>query len=147
MGNEDGLDNTLNENNSSEYTAEEAIVNGIMEAEDIVVSEVKQPHVKAKRGSRLQHKSAAVKKERSKQNKTLSSPHPLCPTVTLTIEDECDVIAKHVAIQLRKLPAEDLIDANLEIQQVLAKYRKRNTPSRPSFSAADHQSSSVHSDT
>lgn len=41
------------------------------------------------------------------------------------------MIAKHVAIQLRKIPAEDLIDANLEIQQVFAKYRKRNAQTTP----------------
>lgn len=138
---EDGQD-ICNETSNSELIADEEINDFPVEVEDLVVNEVKKPHTKAKKRSMLKHLSAAVK-ELSQLNKNISSAFPL-RTATFTTEDECDVIGRHIAIQLRKLPAEDLLDANLEIQQVLAKYRKKNTPPVGPRSSSDaHQSSSV----
>jgi hypothetical protein len=42
------------------------------------------------------------------------------------VEDECDVIGRHIAMQLRELPIQDRIMANVDIQQVLMKYRLQN---------------------
>lgn len=39
-------------------------------------------------------------------------------------EDECDVIGRHVAMQLRQLQPIDMIDATDEIQAILSRYRK-----------------------
>jgi hypothetical protein len=39
------------------------------------------------------------------------------------LEDECDVMGRHVAMQLRELPIQDRIMANVDIQQVLMQYR------------------------
>lgn len=41
-------------------------------------------------------------------------------------ENECDIIGKHIAIQLKQLPLPDMLNANAEIQQVLTKYRLKN---------------------
>lgn len=131
-----------NKTSNSEFIAVEEINDFPVEVEDLIVNEVKKPHSKSKKRSVVQHLSAAVK-ELSQLNKNISSAFPL-PTATLTTEDECDVIGRHIAIQLRKLPAEDLMNANLEIQHILAKYRKINTPSAgPRSSSAAHQASSV----
>lgn len=40
-------------------------------------------------------------------------------------EDECDVIGRHVAMQLRQLQPIDMIDATDEIQAILSRYRKK----------------------
>lgn len=48
-------------------------------------------------------------------------------TTTTTIrDDECDVMGKHIAIQLRKLPSYDRVLANFNLQKVLMDYRLRN---------------------
>lgn len=40
-------------------------------------------------------------------------------------EDECDVIGRHVAMQLKQLQPIDMIDAMDEIQGILSRYRKK----------------------
>ncbi|KAF5301965.1 hypothetical protein FQA39_LY10535 [Lamprigera yunnana] len=40
-------------------------------------------------------------------------------------EDECDLIGKHTAYQLRQLPLLDMMDARDQIQQILSAYRKK----------------------
>ena len=42
------------------------------------------------------------------------------------VEDECDVMGRHIAMQLRELPIQDRIMVNVDIQQVLMKYRLQN---------------------
>jgi len=49
---------------------------------------------------------------------TMSAPSPRAS------EDECDIIGKHVAMQLRQLQPIDMIDAKDEIQAILSRYRK-----------------------
>lgn len=48
-------------------------------------------------------------------------------TATTTIwDDECDVMGKHIAIQLRELPSYDRVLANFDLQKILMDYRLRN---------------------
>jgi hypothetical protein len=46
------------------------------------------------------------------------------------VEDECDVMGRHIAMQLRELPIQDRIMANVNNQQVLMKYRLQNINGR-----------------
>jgi hypothetical protein len=57
------------------------------------------------------------------------------------VEDECDVMGRHVAMQLRELPIQDRIRANVDIQQVLMKYRLQNI-NRRSETPRSHTSTS-----
>jgi len=41
-------------------------------------------------------------------------------------DDECDVMGKHIAIQLRELPSYDRVLANFDLQKVLMNYRLKN---------------------
>lgn len=43
-----------------------------------------------------------------------------------SLEDECEIMGKHIAIQLRQLPAYDRVRANFEIQKILMEFRLRN---------------------
>lgn len=52
-------------------------------------------------------------------NETMNTP-------TVNREDECDVMGKHIAIQLRELPPYDRVLANFDLQKVLMDYRLRN---------------------
>lgn len=47
-------------------------------------------------------------------------------TPTVIREDECDVMGKHIAIQLRELPPYDRVLANFDLQKVLMDYLLRN---------------------
>lgn len=47
-------------------------------------------------------------------------------TSSVVVDDECDVMGKHIAIQLRQLPVDERIRANFEIQRVLMDFRLRN---------------------
>lgn len=70
---------------------------------------------------------------------TMSVPSPRAS------EDECDIVGRHVAMQLKQLHPVDIIDATDEIQAILSRYRKkalkqlenRNvyTPSNNSYSS------------
>lgn len=68
---EEGEDNISNKSSNSEVIAEDEVIDGAIAFE--VNKEVKQPIVKARKRSRLQHISAAVK-ELSDLNKTLPAP-------------------------------------------------------------------------
>ncbi|XP_056644347.1 uncharacterized protein LOC130450156 [Diorhabda sublineata] len=41
-------------------------------------------------------------------------------------ENECDIIGKHITVQLKQLSVPDMLNANAEMQQVLTKYRLKN---------------------
>ncbi|XP_050548072.1 uncharacterized protein LOC126909682, partial [Daktulosphaira vitifoliae] len=74
-------------------------------------------------------------------NETINSPK------TSIQDDECDVMGKHIAIQLRELPPYDRVLANFELQKVLLNYRLKNmrevspstSYSRPSSVASNFQ--------
>lgn len=55
-------------------------------------------------------------------------------------EDKCDLIGKHIALQLRELSLPDMIDAKDDIQVILSKYRKtayeRNTSTPLAYSTS-----------
>lgn len=53
-------------------------------------------------------------------NETMTNP------TTAIREDDCDVMGKHIAIQLRELPPYDRVLANFDLQKVLMDYRLRN---------------------
>lgn len=46
-------------------------------------------------------------------------------------EDECDIFAKHVTMQLKQIPSNYRIDAMDEIQATLSKYRKKASSTSP----------------
>lgn len=52
-------------------------------------------------------------------------------TSSVVVDDECDVIGKHIAIQLRQLPVDERIRANFEIQRVIMDFRLRNITRPP----------------
>lgn len=52
------------------------------------------------------------------------------PIETSQKENECDIIGKHIAIQLKELLMPDMIQANTEMQQILMKYRLKNLDNR-----------------
>lgn len=68
-------------------------------------------------------------------------------TKTAIQDDECDIMGKHIAIQLRELPSYDRVLANFELQKVLMNYRLKNmrgvssstSYSRPSSVASNFQ--------
>lgn len=79
--------------------------------------------------SRLKPTSTTSSHKRLKRGYQFASHQEAVPaklTVLDRSEDECDVIAKHIAMQLRQLPTSDMLQANVEIQQVLLKYRLAN---------------------
>lgn len=52
---------------------------------------------------------------------------------TIAWEDECDIMGKHMAIQLRELTEYDRVLAHYDIQKILINYRLKNM-NRPSSS-------------
>jgi len=60
-------------------------------------------------------------KQFSNLNETITN------TKTTSIrDDECDVMGKHIAIQLRELPSYERVLANFDLQKVLMNNRLRN---------------------
>lgn len=77
--------------------------------------------------SRLMPTPTLKTNKRPRRNYQLSGDQESVTSATLySPEDECDVIAKHIGMQLRQLPTSDMLQANVEIQQVLLKYRLAN---------------------
>lgn len=68
------------------------------------------------------------KRRKRNQHQATTTVHELSPVqfMPATPEDECDVIARHIGMQLRQLSTSDMLQANVEIQQVLLKYRLAN---------------------
>ncbi|KAF9422075.1 hypothetical protein HW555_002096, partial [Spodoptera exigua] len=85
-----------------------------------VVRPPKTPKLKTKVSSERSEIQAAVNelKELNISLLNVSAPIPR------ELEDECDVIGRHVALQLKQLPPIDRIDATDEIQAILSRYRK-----------------------
>jgi hypothetical protein len=48
------------------------------------------------------------------------------PTTSSVTEDECELMGKHIAFQLRQLPTDERVRANFEIQKILMDFRLRN---------------------
>lgn len=71
------------------------------------------------------------------QSLTMSAPSPR------ESEDECDVIGRHVALQLRQLPPIDRIDATDEIQAILSRYRKTALCARNVYTPSNYSSESA----
>lgn len=54
------------------------------------------------------------------------------PTTTSSVtEDECELMGKHIAFQLRQLPTDERVRANFEIQKILMDFRLRNITQPP----------------
>ena len=102
--NNEGLDTSGNSNNTVEIQP---------------MKPPKRPRSKMKfspEGSEIQ--AAVNELKELNHSLTMSAPSPR------ESEDECDVIGRHVALQLRQLPPIDRIDATDEIQAILSRYRK-----------------------
>lgn len=57
--------------------------------------------------------------------------------------DECDVIGRHVALQLRQLSQIDRIDATDEIQAILSRYRKKSLCATLVYTHSNYSSEST----
>lgn len=79
-----------------------------------------EQQVQSSKRSRIREVTSAVKELRE-LNSTLQN--------SVERDDECSLMGKNVAEQLRKLPIAEMLHANLEIQQVLMKYRLSNMTS------------------
>lgn len=98
----------------------------------------KRPRSKMKlspEGSEIQ--AAVNELKELNQSLTMSAPSPR------ESEDECDVIGRHVALQLRQLPPIDRIDATDEIQAILSRYRKTALYARNVYTPSNYSSESA----
>lgn len=64
---------------------------------------------------------------------------------TVCKEDECDIMGKHIAFQLRELPIHDRVRANFEIQKILTDFRLKNIVQPPSTISSGMTNSSTSS--
>lgn len=98
----------------------------------------KRPRSKMKLSPERSEIQAAVNELKELNNTlTMSAPSPR------ESEDECDVIGRHVALQLRQLPPIDRIDATDEIQAILSTYRKKALCARNVYSPSNYSSESA----
>ncbi|XP_055628059.1 uncharacterized protein LOC129769676 [Toxorhynchites rutilus septentrionalis] len=63
----------------------------------------------------------AARDPSNSNNKLSTSTHEGC-----NADDECDIMGKHIAIQLRSLPVHERVLAHLKIHEVLVDFRLRN---------------------
>lgn len=73
--------------------------------------------------------TAAVKELRD-LNKILSAPHPCNSTAAVIVEDECEIMGKQIAVQLRMMPEHMRLKANFEIQRILMDFRMDHLKSK-----------------
>lgn len=121
--NNEGLDTSGNSNNTVEIQP---------------MKPPKRPRSKMKLSPERSEIQAAVNELKELNNSlTMSAPSPR------ESEDECDVIGRHVALQLRQLPPIDRIDATDEIQAILSRYRKKALCARNVYTPSNCSSESA----
>lgn len=96
----------------------------------------KTPKLKMKLPSEPSGIQAAVNELKELNNTLVNVSAP----IPRDLEDECDVIGRHVALQLKQLPPIDRIDATDEIQAIISRYRKSALCARIVYSPSNHSS-------
>ncbi|XP_026746865.1 uncharacterized protein LOC113508093 [Trichoplusia ni] len=135
---------TSGSNVASASGSEEATNNVDLDASDNsnkaahikVVKPPKTVKLKTKLSSERSDIQAAVNELKELNSSLVNVSAP----ITRELEDECDVIGRHVALQLKQLSSIDRIDATDEIQAILSRYRKRALCGRIVYTPSNYSS-------